>query len=105
MSERLGRHASGRTPDGCADVLGHHDTGTQVACHGAEAAQAAAPTTALLATAMHAAGYLIVTAVIALVVFEKFGLDLLRKAWFNFDLAWAATLTVTGPMSACLSAA
>jgi hypothetical protein len=50
---------------------------------------------------MQAAAYLIVTAVIALIVFEMFGLELPRKAWFNLDLAWAATLIVTSPMSAC----
>jgi len=33
---------------------------------------------------------------IALVVYKKFGLALLRKAWFNLDLVWAAALIVTG---------
>ena len=51
---------------------------------------------ALRATALHAAGYLIVTALIALVVYEKLGLALLRKAWLNLDLLWAATLIATG---------
>jgi len=53
-------------------------------------------TVALRATALHAAGYLIVTALIALVVYEKLGLALLRKAWLNLDLLWAATLIATG---------
>ena len=48
------------------------------------------------ATALHAAGYLIVTALIALVVYEKLGLALLRKAWLNLDLLWATTLIATG---------
>jgi len=53
-------------------------------------------TVALRATALHAAGYLIVTALIAFVVYEKLGLAVLRKAWFNLDLLWAATLIATG---------
>jgi hypothetical protein len=51
---------------------------------------------ALLATALHSAGYLIVTAFVALLVYEKLGLGLLRKAWFNLDLLWAVSLIVTG---------
>lgn len=51
---------------------------------------------ALLATLLHAAGYLIVTALIAILVYEKLGLELLRKAWFNLDLLWAISLIFTG---------
>ena len=57
---------------------------------------------ALTATALHAVGYLIVTAVIAILVFEKFGVGLLRKAWFNLDLIWAAALILTGLLTAML---
>jgi hypothetical protein len=53
-------------------------------------------TSALLATGIHAIGYLLVTAIIAVVVFEKVGLGVLRKAWFNLDLVWATTLLGTG---------
>jgi hypothetical protein len=59
-------------------------------------AHTASPTVALLATALHAAGYLIVTALIALLVYEKLGLEVLRKAWFNIDLPWAVALIATG---------
>jgi hypothetical protein len=51
---------------------------------------------ALLATALHAIGYLIVTAFVAILVYEKLGLELLRKAWFNIDLLWAISLIATG---------
>jgi hypothetical protein len=47
------------------------------------------------ATMIHSAGYLSVSAVIALVVFEKLGVGLLRRAWVNLDLVWATTLVVT----------
>jgi uncharacterized membrane protein YfcA len=50
----------------------------------------------LLATVVHAASYLIVTGSIAFVVFEKLGVNFLRKAWINIDLIWALALIVTG---------
>jgi hypothetical protein len=34
--------------------------------------------------------------VMAWVVYRKFGLALLRKAWVNFELVWAAALVATG---------
>lgn len=58
--------------------------------------ESAVPAVAFTATALHTASYLVVTATIALLVFEKFGLGLLRKAWFNLDLIWAAALVTTG---------
>jgi hypothetical protein len=54
------------------------------------------PVVALLATAVHTAGYLAVTGLIAWVVYSKSGLAILRKAWFNLNLLWAAALIVTG---------
>jgi hypothetical protein len=54
------------------------------------------PVVALLATAVHTAGYLAVTGFIAWVVYSKSGLAILRKAWFNLNLLWAAALIVTG---------
>jgi hypothetical protein len=54
--------------------------------------------TGLLATLVHGAGYLLVTAAIAVLVFEKFGLALLRKAWLNLDLIWAVVLIATGAL-------
>ena len=56
---------------------------------------AASPLAALLATAVHTAAYLAVTGFIAWVVYSKFGLAILRKAWLNLNLVWAAALVVT----------
>jgi hypothetical protein len=52
--------------------------------------------TGIAATLIHTLGYLSVTALIALLVYRKFGLSLLRQGWFNLDLVWAAALIVTG---------
>jgi hypothetical protein len=54
------------------------------------------PLTGLWATLVHTAGYLTFTAAIALIVYRKLGLALLRKAWFNLDLVWAVALMATG---------
>lgn len=54
---------------------------------------------ALFATAVHALSYLAVTAFIAVLVFEKLGVGILRRAWFNVDLIWAAALVATGAVT------
>jgi hypothetical protein len=50
----------------------------------------------LWATSVHTAGYLFVTAALAAVVYERAALHLVRRAWINFDLVWAAALVLTG---------
>jgi hypothetical protein len=56
----------------------------------------ASPLAGLLATCVHTVAYLAVTGLVAWVVYRKLGLALLRKAWFNLNLVWAASLVVTG---------
>jgi hypothetical protein len=70
-------------------------------CHAAGAASVSAATAAT-ATLAHGAGYLLVTAVVAWLVFEKVGVGILRKAWFNLDLIWAVALIATGVLTAVL---
>jgi hypothetical protein len=71
--------------------------GTAVAAAPHCAAHAAGSGTSSLvwATIVHSGGYLAASAAVALVVFEKLGVGLLRKAWFNLDLVWAVALVVT----------
>ncbi len=45
---------------------------------------------------IHTMGYLLITSLVALLVYEKLGLALLRQAWFNLDLLWAIALVATG---------
>lgn len=54
---------------------------------------------ALVATGLHAVSYLAVTAFIAVLVFEKLGVAILRRAWFNLDLIWAGALVATGAVT------
>lgn len=51
------------------------------------------------ATTIHTAGYLLVSALLAAVVYEKLGLRLLRTRWFNLDLLWALALVATGALT------
>ena len=39
------------------------------------------------------------TAFIAVVVFERIGVGILRRAWFNLDLIWSAALIATGTLT------
>jgi len=48
------------------------------------------------ATLVHTLGYFTVTAAVALIVYQKIGLAMLRRRWFNLDLIWAIALVVTG---------
>ena len=50
----------------------------------------------LWATSVHTAGYLLVTAILAIVVYERAAVRVVRRAWINFDLVWAAALVLTG---------
>jgi hypothetical protein len=58
--------------------------------------------TGATATLAHGAGYLAVTALAAWVVTDRFGLGLLRKAWINLDVIWAAALILTGCLTLCV---
>lgn len=65
---------------------------------GIDAAQAglfAGQAAGLTASAVHALSYLLVTGVIAVIVYERLGIRLLRTAWINLDVIWAAALVVT----------
>lgn len=50
----------------------------------------------LAAVVVHTLSMLLVTAAIAGLVYEKLGLAILRRAWFNLDWVWAGALILTG---------
>jgi hypothetical protein len=50
----------------------------------------------LAAVTIHSLAYLGITTLVAWIVYRKLGLALLRKAWWNLDLMWAASLVGTG---------
>jgi hypothetical protein len=49
-----------------------------------------------LPVVIHTLGYLAITALLALVVYWKLGVAILRRAWFNLDAVWAIALVATG---------
>jgi hypothetical protein len=53
----------------------------------------------LAATLAHTVGYLVVMGLVAVLVYEKLGLRLLRTLWFNLDLVWAGTLILAGALT------
>ena len=67
-------------------------SGEAMAVMGGHGGRAAA---GLLPPLVHTAGYLIVTGCVAVVVYEKLGLRLLRTMWINLDLVWGAALIGT----------
>ena len=77
--------------------------GGPVASHCAAHSAGAASWSVAWATLLHSAGYLAVSAAIAVLVFEKFGVGLLRKAWINLDLVWAVALVVTSILAVALA--
>lgn len=63
--------------------------------HAFAAPSFARPWTASLALLVHTLGYLLVTGLVAFVVYEKLGLEVLRKSWVNLDMIWAVALIAT----------
>jgi hypothetical protein len=54
------------------------------------------PSTELLAVGVHTLAMFAVMAVVAVVVYEKLGLSLLRRAWFNLDFLWTGAILLAG---------
>ena len=65
--------------------------------HSAELASVIPPVPAagLAVALIHTAGYLLVTGLVAVIVYERLGLRLLGRAWFNVDRLWAGALIAT----------
>ncbi|GAA3414604.1 hypothetical protein [Streptosporangium vulgare] len=61
---------------------------------------AALASQSLLTTGVHTLAMLVTTTVLALVVYERLGVAVLRRAWFNLDLAWAVALIGAGAFAA-----
>jgi len=51
---------------------------------------------AMAAIGVHTVATLVVTGVVAMLVYEWIGLAFLRRGWINLDLLWTAALIVTG---------
>lgn len=48
---------------------------------------------------IHTLGYLVMTVALAVVVYEKVGLAILRRAWINVNALWAVALLASGVLT------
>ena len=71
----------------------HHDTHQM---HVWAFANFNAPSLLVTSVVVHTLGYLLATALLAILVYEKLGVAILRRAWFNIDLVWMLALMITG---------
>jgi hypothetical protein len=55
--------------------------------------------TGAMVTLLHTSAMLVVMGTIAIVVYEKVGLAILRSAWINLDTIWASALIAAGLLS------
>jgi hypothetical protein len=81
-------------PSPAAGETHHHHSAHQM--HAWAFANFSGPSLLIAAIVVHTLGYLIVTALVAIVVYEKLGVAILRRAWFNLDLIWMLALMITG---------
>jgi hypothetical protein len=64
--------------------------------HGLEFANFNTPSLLASSIGVHTLGYLLVTSLVAIVVYEKLGVGILRRAWFNVDAFWMIALMIAG---------
>ena len=73
-------------------------------CHNAAGLSLSSASGYIAAVGLHTAAMLVAAAAVALVVYYKFGLSLLRTAWFNLDKVWAIALILAGGVAIVLGA-
>ena len=54
------------------------------------------PTVLATSVGIHTLGHLLAASLLALLVYEKLGVGILRRAWINLDLLWILALLATG---------
>lgn len=54
---------------------------------------------AAAAASLHVLAMLLVMGVVAVIVYEKLGLRMLRRGWFNLDLGWSFVLIASGAVT------
>ncbi|MDI1437000.1 hypothetical protein [Polyangium sorediatum] len=71
-------------------------------CHDAAGISLSSPSGYLAAIFLHTLAMLAVSALVALVVYYKVGLAMLRRAWFDLDRVWAGALILAGVLGLLL---
>jgi hypothetical protein len=88
-----------RLPSGATAHAAHAAHGGQAADAIAMSPAPAIPVAELAAVGVHTLAMFLVMGVIAVVVFERVGLAILRRAWFNLDRLWAGALIGAGALT------
>lgn len=71
----------------------HHMMSSSVGAAGASwAGLVEVDAVAIVAPVVHTLGYLATTVALALVVYERLGVKVLRRTWINFDLIWGGAM-------------
>jgi hypothetical protein len=71
----------------------HHGHASPATPHEAAlAGQLVGDAAVVVAPLVHTLGYLVTTVALAAIVYEKVGLRILRRAWINLDVLWAAAM-------------
>jgi hypothetical protein len=71
----------------------------EISTPGLHTARDASGVGVLLAVGLHTLAMLAVMAAVAVIVYRKLGLKILRQTWINFDLIWAVALLVVGSIA------
>lgn len=90
-----GDHAMDAAPVRTEAHGGHGDHSQHIQ-QMASASGMSGPLPTVLAILLHTGAMFLVMATIAILVYERIGLSILRKAWFNLDLLWAIALIGAG---------
>jgi hypothetical protein len=80
--------------EGVASALAHAGHLDHLAHQPSAASDALLP--ALAAVSLHSVAMLTVAGVLAVIVYQKVGVEVLRRAWINLDFIWAGALAVSG---------
>jgi hypothetical protein len=86
-----------------AGHAGHTDHLAAVGTSAGASTSVGAATVDVLAVGVHSVAMFLVMGMIAVVVFERVGLAILRRAWFNLDRIWAGALIAAGGMTLVLA--
>ena len=89
----------GSNPAMPAGAAHHHLTSSAGSTGLSAASLADVDALAIVAPAVHTLGYLAMTITLALVVYERLGVRVLRRAWINFDVIWGVAMVAAAMFS------
>src|SRR5215207_3067643 len=87
---------AGLRGEGVPTALAYTDHAEHLGHQSSAASNALLPT--LAAVGLHSAAMLAVAGVLAVMVYQKVGVEVLRRAWVNLDFIWVGALAITGAL-------